>query len=39
VHCYTFDIRVLTYNQPGWHLNFSTWFMKNLLFEEKKIKL
>jgi hypothetical protein len=31
---------ILTFNQPGWYLNFSTWFMKNALsFVEKKIKL
>jgi hypothetical protein len=29
----------LTFNQCGWYLNFSTWFMKNALFEQKKIKL
>jgi hypothetical protein len=29
----------LTFNRTGWYLNFSTWFMKNVLFEEKKEKL
>jgi len=38
-HCYTLDMRVLTLNQPGCHLNFSTWIMKNVLFELKRIKL
>jgi hypothetical protein len=36
-HCYTLDMRVLTLNQPGCHLNFSTWIMKNVLFELKRI--
>jgi len=39
MHCYTLDVRVLTLNQPGCHLNFSTWIMKNILFELKRIKL
>jgi len=29
---------ILTFNRPGWYLNLSTWFKKNILFEEKKIK-
>jgi hypothetical protein len=29
----------LTFKQPGWYLNCSLWFMKNVLFEQKKIKL
>ena len=30
----------LTFKQPGWYLNFWTWFVKKwLLFEEKEIKL
>jgi hypothetical protein len=39
MHCYTLDVRVLTLNQPGCHLNFSTWIMKNVSFELKRIKL
>jgi hypothetical protein len=30
---------MLTFKQPGWYLNFSEWFMKNVLFEQKKKKL
>jgi hypothetical protein len=30
---------VLTFQQPGWCLNFSAQFIKNILFEEMKIKL
>jgi len=26
----------LTFKFPGWCLNFSTWFMKTVLFEHKK---
>jgi hypothetical protein len=29
----------LTFKQPGWYLNFSAWFMQNVLFEQKKIHL
>jgi hypothetical protein len=29
----------LTFILPGGYLNFSTWFTKNALFEQKKIKL
>jgi hypothetical protein len=29
-----------TFNQPGWYLNFSTWFMKNASsISAKKVKL
>jgi len=32
--------RVLsTFKQQGWHLHFSTRFKKNVLFEQKKVKL
>jgi hypothetical protein len=30
---------VLTFELPGRYLHFSTWFMKNVLFEQKEIKL
>jgi hypothetical protein len=30
---------ILTFNRPVQYLNLSTWFMKNILFEEKKTKL
>ena len=36
------DIRILTFillRQVSEYLNFSEWFMKNVLFEETKIKL
>jgi hypothetical protein len=29
----------LTFKRPGWYVNFSAWFMINILFEQKKIKL
>jgi len=28
-----------TFKQPGWYLNFRTWFMKNVLLELKKDKI
>jgi len=28
----------LTFKQLGWYLNSSAWFMKHILFEQKKIK-
>ena len=31
--------RPLTFIPSGGYLNFSSWFMKNVLFEPKKIKL
>jgi len=30
---------VVTFKQPDWYLNFSSWFMKNISFEQKKIIL
>jgi hypothetical protein len=29
---------VLNFERPCWHLYFSTWFMKNILVEQKKRK-
>jgi hypothetical protein len=29
----------LTFKRMGWYLNFSAQFMKNLLFEQKNMKL
>jgi hypothetical protein len=29
----------LTFKRPGWYLYFHAWFMKNMRFEKKKIKL
>ena len=26
---------ILTFKWPGWYLHFSTWFVKNILFEQK----
>ena len=31
-------LTTLTSKWPGWYLNFSTWFTKNILFEQKKIE-
>jgi hypothetical protein len=31
--------RHLTFKPLGWHLNFCTLFMKNVLLEQRKIKL
>jgi hypothetical protein len=28
----------LTFKRPGWYLNFNARFMRNILFEQKKIK-
>jgi hypothetical protein len=28
-----------TFKRLGWNLHFSAWFMKNVLYEQKKIKL
>jgi hypothetical protein len=28
----------LTFKQLGWYLNFSAWFMENVLFEQKMVK-
>ena len=36
---YTMKVVSLTSKQPGWYLNFISWFMKNVLFEQKKIRL
>jgi hypothetical protein len=33
------DYGCLTFKQLGWYLNISTWLMKNVLFEQKKVKL
>jgi hypothetical protein len=30
-------ISYLTFKQLGWYLNFGTWFVKNMLFEQKEI--
>ena len=30
---------LITFKQQGWHLQFITWFKKNVLFEKKKVKL
>jgi hypothetical protein len=29
----------VTFKQHSWDLNFSAWFMKNVLFEQRKINL
>jgi hypothetical protein len=29
---------VLTFKQVGWYMNFSAQFIKNILFDQKKIK-
>jgi hypothetical protein len=28
-----------TFKQPGWYLNVSTWFLKNVLFEQEWVEL
>jgi len=30
---------LITFKQQSWHLHFSTRFKKNVLFEQKKVKL
>jgi len=34
---HTMKVVSLTFKQPGWYLNFISWFFKNVLFEQKKI--
>jgi len=34
-----FNVCSLTFKWMGWYLNFSAQFMKNVLFEQKNIKL
>jgi hypothetical protein len=33
------EVMPIIFKQPGLYLHFSTWFMENVLFEQKKIKL